>query len=232
MKINYQKTKILPFNFTKKSDFLPQLSFPGGEPLEVIYSTRRLGVIISSDLSQSTHVNDIVLRAVKKLWILIRFKSLGATTEQLLQVFFTRVRSTLEIAAPVFHGGLKKLQSNQLEIVQKKASAIILAQSYTNYETALLSLNMERLDNRREKLCLSYAIKCTKSHRHQSMFIPSPSHMYNTRNFKTYMEPLCNTSRYYNSSIPYLTRLLNKTEKKQNYLFVYYRLLQMDYQYR
>ena len=214
MKINYKKTKILPFNFTKKSDFLPQLSFPGGEPLEVIYSTRLLGVIISSDLSWSNHVNDIVLRAVKKLWILIRFKSLGATTQQLLQVYFTRVRSTLEFAAPVFHGGLTKLQSNQLEMVQKKALAIILAQSYTNYETALLSLNMERLDIRREKLCLSFAIKCTKSHRHQSMFNLSPSPMCNTRNFKTYMEPLCHTSRYYNSSIPYLTRLLNKAEKK------------------
>ena len=214
MKINYKKTKILPFNFTKKSDFLPQLSFPGGEPLEVIYTTRLLGVIISSDLNWSSHVNDVTSRATKKLWILIRFKSLGASTQQLLQVYVTRVRSTLEFAAPVFHSGLTKLQSNQLETVQKKAAAIILAQLYTNYETALLHLNLERLDHRRDKLCLSFALKCSRSQRHQSMFPSNPSPRSTTRNYKTYMEPLCNTSRYYNSSIPYLTRLLNKFETK------------------
>ena len=211
---NYKKTKILPFNFTKKSDFLPQLSFPGGEPLEVIYTTRLLGVIISSDLNWSSHVNDVTSRATKKLWILIRFKSLGASTQQLLQVYVTRVRSTLDFAAPVFHSGLTKLQSNQLETVQKKAAAIILAQLYTNYETALLHLNLERLDHRRDKLCLSFALKCSRSQRHQSMFPSNPSPRSTTRNYKTYMEPLCNTSRYYNSSIPYLTRLLNKFETK------------------
>ena len=104
--------------------------------------------------------------------------------------------------------------SNQLETVQKKAAAIILAQLYTNYETALLHLNLERLDHRRDKLCLSFALKCSRSQRHQSMFPSNPSPRSTTRNYKTYMEPLCNTSRYYNSSIPYLTRLLNKFETK------------------
>ena len=37
MKINHKKTKIMPFNFSKKNDFLPQLTFPGCDPLEVIY---------------------------------------------------------------------------------------------------------------------------------------------------------------------------------------------------
>ena len=52
MKINFKKTKILPFfNPTRKYDFLPKLSFPNHKPLEVIYETRLLGVIISHDLS-------------------------------------------------------------------------------------------------------------------------------------------------------------------------------------
>ena len=34
MKINHKKTKILPFNFTKKYDFLPQLHFPNMNPLK------------------------------------------------------------------------------------------------------------------------------------------------------------------------------------------------------
>ena len=71
----------MPFNFSKKFDFLPQVSFPGCEPLEVIYETRLLGVIISSNLSWASHVNDITMRATKKLWVLIRFRSLGGTTD-------------------------------------------------------------------------------------------------------------------------------------------------------
>ena len=83
MKINHKKTKVIPFNFSKKFDFLPQLHFPSCDPLEVIYSTRLLGVTITSDLSWSTHVNDITMRASQKLWVLIRSKTLGATTDQL-----------------------------------------------------------------------------------------------------------------------------------------------------
>ena len=40
MKINFKKTKILPFNFSKKFDFLPQLSFADCDPPEVIYENR------------------------------------------------------------------------------------------------------------------------------------------------------------------------------------------------
>ena len=166
MRINHKKTKILPFNFSQKLTRLPQLSFPNCEPLEVIYKTRLLGVIITSDLSWSDHINDVTMRATKKLWVLIRFKAVGGTTDQLLTVYTTRTRSTLEFAAPVFQSGLTKEQSRKLEMVQKKAFAIILSNQYFNYETALTTLNMERLDSRRTELCYTFALKCTKSHQH------------------------------------------------------------------
>ena len=121
MKINFKKTKVLPFNVSKKYDFLPQLHFPDLDPLDVIYETRLLGVILSSNLSWSPHVNDITKRATSKLWILIRFKSLGGSQDQLLKVFQTHVRSILEFAAPVFSSGLTQDQSRQVEMVQKKA---------------------------------------------------------------------------------------------------------------
>ena len=74
----------MPFNFSKKFDFLPLLHFPDSDPLEVIYKTRLLGVMISSDLSWSEHVRDITTRATQKLWVLARFKAMGATREQLV----------------------------------------------------------------------------------------------------------------------------------------------------
>ena len=57
MKINSKKTKIIPFNLSKKNDFLPQLNFPGSPPNEVIYETKLLGVTLSSNLSWTSNVN-------------------------------------------------------------------------------------------------------------------------------------------------------------------------------
>ena len=207
MKINHKKTKI---NFSKKNDFLPQLNFPGCDPLEVIYETRLLGVIITSNLSWSAHVNDMTKRATQKLWVLIRFKALGGTTDQLVTVYQTRVRSTLEFAAPVFHSGLTQVQSRQIESVQKKACAVILGKDYTSYETALAGLSLERLDIRRAGICHSFALKCSVSHRHKAMFPPNPNFRPNMRHPKPFKEHLCKKSRYFSSPIPYMARTLNK----------------------
>jgi hypothetical protein len=97
-------------------------------------------------------------------------------------------------------------------MVRKKALAIILANSYTSYEAALLSLSLERLDSRRNKLCYSFADKCAQSHKHKSMFPLNPNPRPNMRRPKPYMEHSCNTSRYFNSAIPYRARLLNKKD--------------------
>ena len=210
MKINTKKTKILPFNLTKNYDFLPQLNFPGHEPLEVIYETKLLGVTLASDLSWWPHVKDITRRATGKLWVLVRFKSLGGSTQQLVQIYQTRVRSTLEFAATVFHSSLSKEQSKTIERVQKKALAIILGNMYNTYESALANLNLERLDARRLMLCQKFAQKCTKSARHSAMFPPNPNFRPNMRTPKPYFERLCHTSRHYNSAVPFLSRILNQ----------------------
>ena len=210
MKINVKKTKIMSFNLSKKFDFLPQISFPNQDPLEVIYKTRLLGVIISSDLSWIPHIQDLTARATRKLWILIRFKSLGGTRQQLLTVYQLRVRSVLEFAAPVFHSGLSQAQSRSLEMVQKKAFAILLGNDYINYPNALRILEQERLDVRRETSTLNFAIKCTESPLHRNMFPLNVCMGINTRNSKKFKEVQCRTSHYFNSPIPYMARMLNK----------------------
>ena len=84
MVINAKKTKILPFNFTKSMHFIQEMSFPGGGTLDVIYQTKLVGVIIDTSLSWGPHIEFSVRNALKKLWLLIRFKNLGASKAQLL----------------------------------------------------------------------------------------------------------------------------------------------------
>ena len=133
----------------------------------------------------------------------------NGTRTQLLAIYLARVRSVLEFATPVFSTSLTKAQSRQIESVQKKAFAIILGREYSNYESALKILGQERLSTRRTNLCYSFALKCSMSKKHASMFPLNDSPNQNTRNRKPFLEFKCNTSRYYNSPIPSLTRLLN-----------------------
>ena len=120
----------------------------------------------------------------------------------------------LEFAALVFNSGLTKEQSNKIEMVQKKAFVVILGKDYVSYETAFSALNQDRLDTRRVELAYNFALKSSKkSPRHSAMFPLNPTYRSNTRNLKPFMEYQCHTSRYYNSPIPSLARLLNKRHK-------------------
>ena len=120
------------------------------------------------------------------------------------------VRSILESKSPVFHSSLSQLLSNKIEAVQKKALAIILDVNYISYENALKTLNLQRLDERRDNHSLNFARKCSQSARHEGFFPLNPHRRPNSRNPRPYFEPQCNTSRYFKSSIPTMCRLLNK----------------------
>ena len=198
------------FNTSSKYNFRPELSFPGHEPLDVIDVSRLLGVMISSDLTWTSHVKDITTRAVKKLWVLIRFKNLGASRKQLVQVYQARIRRTLENSAPVYSSGLTQEQKRLIEMVQKKAFVIILGKDYVSYENALTILDLKRLDTRRDDICLNFAKKCILSEKHNSMFPKNPNVRPDSRHPKWFLEPWCSTSRYFHSAIPSLTRLLNQ----------------------
>ena len=81
---------------------------------------------------------------------------------QLFDVYTKEVRSILEMAVPVWHGGLTQKQSKEIERVQKVAFRIILTNKYRNYENALKSLDAETLHQRRINICKSFATKNLK----------------------------------------------------------------------
>jgi hypothetical protein len=56
-----------------------------------------------------------------------------------------------------------------MEMVKKKAFALILVARYLSYESALFTLKQERLDTRRQNLSLNVALKCTLSNNNKTM---------------------------------------------------------------
>ena len=86
---------------------------------------------------------------------------------------------------------------------------IILGQKYENYENSLEELNLENLHARREKLCKKFANKCTQNEKTKHMF-PEKSTLKNTKNRSKYEVNYARTTRYFNSAIPRMQRLLNQ----------------------
>ena len=155
--------------------------------------------------------------------MLRRLKELGASSTEMLDVFYKQIRCVLEMAVAVWEPALTKAQSKQLERVQQCAFYIIMGSSYTNYEVAVTFLGSESLSVRRTQLCLSFALKCEKNQKFQNWFalsevndVPQP----NTRSDKSssitkYKKVPTRTDRYMDSPLPFLTNVLNKHYSKK-----------------
>ena len=84
-------------------------------------------------------------RAYNRLWIVKRLKSLGASLNDLVEVYTKQIRSILEFGVPVWNSSLTKEESYEIERVQKAFLHIVLGSEYFNYENALTISDLEKL---------------------------------------------------------------------------------------
>ena len=68
--------------------------------------TKLVGIVISDDLKWSAHVDYMVKRANKKIWLLRRMKLLRLDCDILLDFYFKEVRSILEFGVSVWNSGI------------------------------------------------------------------------------------------------------------------------------
>ena len=202
------------FNFTEKYQFSTRLQL-NGKNVEVIDQTRLLGTIISDDLKWNLNTENIVKKANARMELLRKVAGFGPPLEDLKTVYISFIRSLLEQSATVWHSSLSNENSEDLERVQKSACRIMLQEQYRGYRNALNRLELETLGERRENLCLNFALKCAKNPKTINMFPrKNKQHGMNTRNPDEFKVQFANTERLKNSSILYMQRLLNDHESK------------------
>ena len=130
----------------------------------------------------------------------------------MFDVYTKEVRSLLELAVPVWHSGLTRKQSKDIERIQKIAFRVILGPKYENYKQACKYLATPTLEERRVKLCLKFARKNFKS---EYCLFKKVERNVNTRQRGSLVrEYKCRTSKYQKSSMPYLASLLNQNNKR------------------
>ena len=118
MEPNTSKSEVLyPLLPEKRPLTLPDLQLCG-EPLPVVESVKLMGVRLNNQLPWETHVNYIITKACKSIFMLVRAKKLGFSQRTILTLYIWFVRTVLEYAAQVWHSGLTQQQQERIERVQ------------------------------------------------------------------------------------------------------------------
>jgi hypothetical protein len=210
---------VMLFNTGREYDFLPKLSIDGESFLEVVEQFKLLGVIVRSDLRWHDNTDYICTRGYERIWMIRRLKSLGAGLDDMIEVYNRQVRSVLELSVPVWQSNLTKQEESQIERVQKTAFHVIMGSEYQQYNSALELLGAERLSERRIQICINFAKKAMKHQQYKNWFAASPIQEPDSAKPRTRApqpkqlkcKPVpARTGRYYDSPIPYLSRLLNE----------------------
>ena len=99
---------------------MPRLIIDGNEIDNVQYA-KLLGVTISSDLTWDKHVENIVAKGGKRVYMLYQLKRAGICQRDLVTICVSVIRPVLEYACPVWHTNLNKHLTESFETVQKMA---------------------------------------------------------------------------------------------------------------
>ena len=199
MKINATKTKEIIIDFSKtEKHFLPVTV--NGTEIERVSQAKVLGITISNDLTWDCHVNSICKKAGKRLYLLLQLKRFGVSTSDLLMVYITIIRPTVEYACPAWATCLTKGLVDDLERVQRRALSIIFPE--LTYTEALHETKLCILKDRRFQLCSSFFTKLEHpSHKLHKLLPTERDIRYNIRNSKKYPLPKVKTNRAKNTFI-------------------------------
>ena len=99
---------------------------------EVASAVKLLGVTITQDLKRNTHVENIVQKAAKGIYLLKQLKRADVDPKSLIRFYCSCIRSVLQYACQAFHTSLPQYLSDDIEHIQKRALRIIYQHlSYT-----------------------------------------------------------------------------------------------------
>ncbi|KAK2176899.1 hypothetical protein NP493_632g01023 [Ridgeia piscesae] len=119
--INDLRTTVPIISFAQDGNFrstILNIKIDGRHIAQVCHA-KQLGVTIYQDLTWNKHVDNIVKKAGKRLYMLYQLKRAGITQKDLVSVYVSVMRPVLEYACPVWHTNLPQYLSDNIEVIQK-----------------------------------------------------------------------------------------------------------------
>jgi len=212
MQLNPSKCIVLLICFMRNPPPPPVVTVKS-TTLEVVEFAKILGVIFQANLKWDIHVNMMVSKGSRRLYLLRVLKRHGLDSSDLTLVFCGFIRPILEYACPVWHPGITSAQSRAIENVQKRACRMILGSTYVSYDMALDQLSLPSLCNRRHELCTKFGTSLLSSSSFSKWLPPNrvSLHGRNLRSKHQITQFHCRTARYRKTTLPYLVDLLNSS---------------------
>ncbi len=214
MKLNAKKTQLIIVDFTRTKKSKNWKFTLDGAEVETVSSARLLGVIFNGQLTWEDHVNSIVSKASRRLWILRKLKQLGFKEKELTLLLKSSIIPILEYASPVWGPGLTIAQSEFIERVQWRGVQTIcgnrVKMSSVEYDLTLSKLGLSKLAARREDMAFSFGMSILKSSYFRHWLPPFNEGKSRLRKHNLFTPVKARTSRYKNSPIPFIVNLLNE----------------------
>ena len=110
-RLNENKCKELRIDFAKNRNPFPPIKI-NGKPLQVVEEAKLLGLTIANNLKWNSHVNNIVTKSSKRIYLLVQLKRAKVAIQDVLQFYTVCIRPILEYASTVFHYSLPKYLNN------------------------------------------------------------------------------------------------------------------------
>ena len=209
MKINEKKTQLLCVT-ASPDDIRSYITVQGRRTLSSD-TLKVLGFTFGRTPTPQAHINVLLSRLRRKLWILTKLRRTGMRQKSLVTIYFSAIRSIAEFGCVAFHSLLNARQSACLEDIQRRALKNIFGYD-KSYRSILDNQEIPTMHQRRETLLLKFARKCANSERFKKWFPLKPDTGHRTRNNTKYLEFTARTERLSKSPLYEMRRLLNKEE--------------------
>ena len=218
MKINPKKCAVLSYKFNKQPVTLPSVNIDGVQ-LKQENSVTLLGAKLSNDLKWSLNTENIITKCSAKLYMLSKLKAFQVSRQDLVKIWTSFIRPTTEYVAPLWHSSLTVEETEKKLKTAKRAVRSIMGGDYPGNENALEILKLPSLKSRRVELSKKFAKSILKSQRHRMLLPEKRTNAKTVRGnvCEQLFENKCNNLRYYRSTIPYCTRLINNDVRCQFY---------------
>ena len=151
MKLNLKKCKEMQLDFRINKTEVPSLTVDS-ITMEKVSTFKLLGVWIDDNLKWQTNTDRIIKKAVKRLLLLKTLKKYGASETDMKRFYASVIIPVLEYGAQVWHGGLTKSQSNNIERIQKRALRIVYSEK--DYDKLLRMAGLKSLYERWCDMCI------------------------------------------------------------------------------
>ena len=151
------------------------------------------------------------------MWALRNLKRLGASPDDLVDVWLKQGRSLLEYASPLWTHSITDKEVSSIEACQKVALGIIFGKKYVSYSNILQQTGLLTLNDRRNILFERFSFKTFKNAKYEKWFERNLPKEYHTRTERPFLKPIPTTSAAYErSALPMMISVINN-KLKQNH---------------